>query len=70
MYFAYHYASSPKRALIANTNVGGDNVHRGFVLAAILGLIEGTEINEWYTKLKNAERLTQIIERIYYPVTS
>lgn len=64
LYFAYHYASAPKRALIANTNVGGDNVHRGFVLGALLGLIEGSEISDWYTKLLRAEHLAQIIERI------
>jgi len=64
LYFAYRYSNDPKQALIANTNVGGDNVHRGFVLGAIMGLIEGTEITPWFNKLANAQALSSTIERL------
>lgn len=62
LYFAYRYVDNPKRALLANTNVGGDNVHRGFVLGAIMGLIEGREINAWFEQLADAELLNSAIE--------
>lgn len=38
LYLAYKYYNDPWQALRVNTNVGGDNVHRGTVLGAILGL--------------------------------
>ena len=37
LYLAARYADDFEAALIANTNVGGDNCHRGAVLGAILG---------------------------------
>ncbi|WP_394223829.1 ADP-ribosylglycohydrolase family protein [Alteromonas gracilis] len=64
LYFAYRYGNDPKQALIANTNVGGDNVHRGFVLGAIMGLIEGAEITPWFDKLANAQTLTSTIDKL------
>lgn len=62
LYFAYRYADNPKRALIANTNVGGDNVHRGFVLGAILGLMHGAEISPWFSELTDAKKLNSLID--------
>ena len=41
IYLAYKYARDPEKALIANTNLGGDNVHRGTVLGALLGAAHG-----------------------------
>lgn len=48
-FLALKYADSPRRALIANTMVGGDNCHRGAVLGALLGLAGGPEVfpAEW-----------------------
>ena len=36
-------SSSCWRALLANANVGGENVHRGAILGAILGAYAGDE---------------------------
>ena len=41
LYLAARYANDFEAALIANTNVGGDNCHRGAVLGAILGAALG-----------------------------
>ena len=41
LYLAARYADDFEAALIANTNVGGDNCHRGAVLGAILGAALG-----------------------------
>jgi ADP-ribosyl-[dinitrogen reductase] hydrolase len=42
IYLALKYADRPEQGLIANTNLGGDNVHRGGVLGALLGAANGT----------------------------
>jgi ADP-ribosylglycohydrolase len=38
LYLAYRYLDEPKKCLLANANLGGDNVHRGIVLGMITGL--------------------------------
>jgi ADP-ribosylglycohydrolase len=40
-YLAYKYSDDPEGCLIANTNLGGDNAHRGAVLGALLGAADG-----------------------------
>jgi ADP-ribosyl-[dinitrogen reductase] hydrolase len=41
IYLALKYGDRPEEGLIANTNLGGDNVHRGGVLGALLGVQNG-----------------------------
>ena len=41
IYLALKYHDDPERGLIANTNLGGDNVHRGALLGALLGAGNG-----------------------------
>ena len=43
LYLAARYPDDFESAIIANTNVGGDNCHRGAVLGAILGASLGVE---------------------------
>lgn len=43
IYLAAKYHDDPEAGLIANTNLGGDNVHRGAVLGALLGASNGLE---------------------------
>jgi ADP-ribosyl-[dinitrogen reductase] hydrolase len=43
LYLALKYHDKPEKGLIVNTNLGGDNVHRGAVLGAILGAANGME---------------------------
>jgi ADP-ribosylglycohydrolase len=42
VYLALKYHHDPQKALIANTNLGGDNAGRGAVLGALLGAAHGT----------------------------
>lgn len=37
IHFAGKYHADMERALLANANTGGENVHRGIVLGALLG---------------------------------
>jgi ADP-ribosylglycohydrolase len=43
IYLALKYHDEPKKALIVNTNLGGDNVARGAVLGSLLGTSCGIE---------------------------
>lgn len=43
LYLALKYHDRPEQGLVANTNLGGDNVHRGAVLGALLGAANGLE---------------------------
>ena len=51
LYLAFRYHDNLKQGLIANTNLGGDNVHRGIVLATLLGLLSGKTENAWFKQL-------------------
>jgi ADP-ribosylglycohydrolase len=53
LYLAYKYQNDPWRALRVNTNLGGDNVHRGMVLGALLGLQTDAVATNWFDKLLN-----------------
>jgi len=43
VYLALKYHGDPEKALIVNTNLGGDNAARGAVLGALLGAAHGVE---------------------------
>ncbi len=43
IYLALKYHDDPEKALVVNTNLGGDNVYRGAVLGALLGAEHGRE---------------------------
>ncbi|SDB53904.1 ADP-ribosylglycohydrolase [Desulfonatronum thiosulfatophilum] len=40
-YLAWKYQDDPEMALIVNTNLGGDNCHRGAVLGTLMGAMHG-----------------------------
>ncbi|MDO8909212.1 MAG: ADP-ribosylglycohydrolase family protein [Pseudohongiella sp.] len=61
LYLAAKYASDTRAGLIANTNAGGDNVHRGFVLGILYGLISGQTQDDWFQRLIASEALEQEI---------
>jgi ADP-ribosylglycohydrolase len=67
LYLAYHYRENAKQALIANTNLGGDNVHRGCLLGVIFGLISGKTIESLYTELVDHKQITQEILDLFNP---
>ncbi len=43
LYLAWKYADDFESGIIANTNVGGENCHRGAVIGALLGGAAGRE---------------------------
>lgn len=51
LYLAAKYHNKPADGLIANTNLGGDNVHRGAILGALLGAANGLET--WPDRWRN-----------------
>jgi len=65
LYLAARYPNDFEAALIANTNVGGDNCHRGAVLGAILGAGLGVEAipKRWINGLTAHTELNNEIEQ-------
>jgi hypothetical protein len=57
LYLALKYARDPERALIVNTNLGGDNCHRGAVLGALLGAAHGPDA--WPRRWLDVLRVTR-----------
>jgi ADP-ribosyl-[dinitrogen reductase] hydrolase len=55
LYLALKYHDRPEQGLVANTNLGGDNVHRGAVLGALLGAENGLEAfpSRWIRGLRH-----------------
>ncbi|WP_336367477.1 ADP-ribosylglycohydrolase family protein [Marinobacter sp. C2H3] len=51
LYLACKYHDDPWQALRANTNLGGDNVHRGMVLGTLLGLTSSEVASRWFDQL-------------------
>lgn len=64
LYLAARYADDFEAALVANTNVGGDNCHRGAVLGAIMGatLGYGAIPERWLQGLRSRAELHGEIE--------
>ncbi len=64
LYLAARHADDFEAALIANTNVGGDNCHRGAILGALLGAALGYQAiqDRWLRGLRSRDALEQEIE--------
>jgi ADP-ribosylglycohydrolase len=64
LYFAARYHDDFESALLANTQVGGDNCHRGAVLGSILGASLGFDAipKRWITGLTAYAELDKEIE--------
>ena len=56
-YLASKYHEDPRKALLINTNLGGENAHRGSVLGTIIGLASNTYDEGFYTSLAQHETL-------------
>ena len=61
LYLATQYVQDPQAGLLANTNLGGDNVHRGAVLGVILGLATSRTVDEFFQELKDRQALDEEI---------
>ena len=64
LYLLYKYCEMPEQALLANTNLGGDNAHRGAVLGVLLGLVQGRSIEAWYTRLQAHDSVEREIQSL------
>ncbi len=64
LYLAAQYSDDFEAALVANTNVGGDNCHRGAVLGAILGAAVGYQAipHRWIEGLRQRAELHAEVE--------
>ncbi len=68
-YLAARYHDDPGKALRTNTNLGGENAHRGSVLGTLVGLTSGAFDAELYASLAGYreldQQLTQWLSRFY-----
>lgn len=64
LYFLCRYRDHPQKALLANTHVGGDNVHRGAVLGVLIGSLRGQSEQAWFSKLADAQAINDEISQL------
>jgi ADP-ribosylglycohydrolase len=64
LYLAYKYQDDPWQALRVNTNLGGDNVHRGMVLGTLLGLQTDSVASSCFEQLTDHKIITQEIDAL------
>ena len=62
-FLACKYGDQAEKLLLRNTNLGGENAHRGAVLGSIAGLIEPQLPNDLYRQLNNHKSLETDIDR-------
>jgi len=62
LYLANKYPEDTLTALQVNTELGGDNVQRGFVFATILAMVNGQELDDLYKQLACRSSLDQTLE--------
>ncbi|MBT8348728.1 MAG: ADP-ribosylglycohydrolase family protein [Sulfurovum sp.] len=62
-YLASKYYEDPRNALLINTNLGGENAHRGSVLGTIIGLASNKFDVEFYTTLAEHDALDMQINQ-------
>jgi hypothetical protein len=63
LFLAYKYCHNPATAMLRNTNLGGENCHRGSVLGSIVGLCAPNtqEAQDLTNQLKNIEAIEKEI---------
>lgn len=61
LYLAYKYSADSKAALLVNTNVGGENCHRGSVLGVVMGLANANGLDELFEKLVHKDDIIKEI---------
>jgi ADP-ribosylglycohydrolase len=65
LFLAAKYSKNIDSGLLANTNLGGDNVHRGAVLGSLLGLCNdkgNLQLTNWYSNLIEHRAIDSEIE--------
>jgi ADP-ribosylglycohydrolase len=64
LFLAHRYLDTPEKALLANTNLGGENCHRGSVLGVLLGLATACDLEAYFTQLVNATEIDNEIDEL------
>ena len=64
LYLAGKYQHSAEAAMLANTNLGGENAHRGSVLGAIVSIIQGETSERLLSQLLHRDELAGEIEQL------
>ncbi len=62
-YLAAKYYESPDKALLRNTNLGGENAHRGAVLGSLVGLASDEQTSSLYEQLLHRDTIDGEIEQ-------
>ncbi|MCL7943750.1 ADP-ribosylglycohydrolase family protein [Marinobacter sp. ATCH36] len=70
LYLAYKYHRDPWLALRVNTNLGGDNVHRGMVLGALMGLLTDEIATSWFEQLVASKAIDQEVDALISAATA
>ena len=64
LYLAYRYNVDVLGGLISNTNLGGDNVHRGSILGILLGIANAETVDNLFNKLVDSKIIHEEIENL------
>lgn len=65
LYLAFKYIESPKQALLTNTNLGGENCHRGSVLGVLIGLARGDGLEELFSQLVHSTQIDNELNDLF-----
>lgn len=61
-YLAAKYHDTPSKALLTNTNLGGENAHRGAVLGSLIGAVDGEYDEALFQQLLHGESITEEVK--------
>ena len=64
LYLAGKYQHSAEAAMLANTNLGGENAHRGSVLGAIVSLIQAQTSERLRSQLLHKAEIENEIDQL------
>jgi ADP-ribosylglycohydrolase len=67
LFLAFKYRNDLEAALLANTNLGGENAHRGAVLGGIVGLSCGNTVDDWFERLVDHQAIQAEIAAVLSP---
>lgn len=62
-YLAAKYQDTPGKALLINTNLGGENAHRGAVLGSLVGVVAGQYDQSLWTQLLHLNSIEDEIQQ-------
>jgi len=64
LFIAFKYCENPLQGLLVNTNIGGENCHRGSVLGSILGVANPINVTDWLEQLHYYDKINTLITSI------